>query len=590
VGDRYELREELGSGGMATVWLGWDTRLNRTVAVKLLANVLAADKTFVARFEREAQLAAGLSHPNVVTVFDFGTDDGSPYIVMEAVDGESLARRLHQRGPLSEFETAKVCDGVLAALQLAHDRGIVHRDIKPSNILLGSDGTVKVADFGIARLTSDATQLTDTGVMIGTVAYLSPEQCAGAKATPLSDIYGLGCVAYQCVTGRPPFAGETPASVMYQHQHVAPRPLRELAPSASSAMQTVVMTALEKTPSDRFSSADEMRQALSVPKAAGATATLKKPSNRTTEVIRPPSSSTSPLITWRVAAFLGAIVLLLGGIGVGIALVASSQPSSHSPNAAQGGSATSSPIKTGRQSHTATNPTNSTATTTTTVPTTTTTAITTDQVLPVVSCPTTYAGGQTPVALPPTESASLPSGIGTSYQYYWLSDADLHVLAPAGWTCSGTQGADGGASMAVVPPSEPATTDPTAANDPIAISASSTGGCQGCAYGAVCPYFSSANTYFPFYAQSPGCSRSIPNGESSGLLNQEVAYFEDPPGVSGSGTPSGGGNPANGIIVFLAPNPGNEASVYSSSCTLPQSEHAECTAVLNSFAHDYQST
>lgn len=347
---------------MATVWSAWDARLNRKVAVKLLAPVLAADRNFVARFEREAQLAAGLSHPNVVTVFDYGTDEGSPYIVMEVVDGESLARRLRRDGLLSQSETVRICANVLTALQLAHDRGIVHRDVKPSNILLGSDGAVKVADFGIARLTSDATQLTDTGVMMGTVAYLSPEQCAGASATALSDIYGLGCVAYECLTGRPPFIGETPASVMYQHQHVSPRPVQDLAPEVSPELQSVVITALAKAPSDRFSSASQMRQAMNRSDGRSATTTWTA-SDGTTEIVRRHSStSSSSLLTWRVTAFVAAVILLLGGVAVGIAYVGRSEPSSH----ASGRQGVTSTSTSGGRTGSAAGTTSSTVTTITT--------------------------------------------------------------------------------------------------------------------------------------------------------------------------------------------------------------------------------
>ena len=214
LGDRYELREQIGSGAMATVWRAWDTRLHRFVAVKLLARALGADPGFVARFEREARHAASLNHPNIVRIFDFGTDAGVSYLVMELIDGESLADLLGRVGQLEPWQTIQICSGVLHGLDSAHQHGIVHRDIKPSNILLGPNH-VKVADFGIARASGEVTSLTDTGVLIGTVSYLSPEQCARESATARSDVYAVGCLAYQCLTGRPPFTGENAASVMY---------------------------------------------------------------------------------------------------------------------------------------------------------------------------------------------------------------------------------------------------------------------------------------------------------------------------------------------------------------------------------------
>ena len=341
VGGRYELREELGSGGMATVWLAWDTRLNRKVAVKLLANVLAADRKFVARFEREAQLAAGLAHPNIVTVFDYGTDEDTPYIVMEAVEGESLTSRIRREGRLDEANTRRVCDSVLAALEIAHRNGIVHRDIKPSNILLGVDGSVKVADFGIARLTSDATQLTDTGVMMGTVAYLSPEQCAGAAASERSDIYGLGCVAYECLTGRPPFIGETPASVMYQHQHVEPQSPRAHLPELSAAMDRSVMTALAKRPEDRYQSAQSMRIAVSSGQSQplATQAFNRSPDQATIPLAQPKVEGWWHRPTWREIAFVGTAFVVLAAIAGGIIYVAtaSKSPSKSNPALTTGG-------------------------------------------------------------------------------------------------------------------------------------------------------------------------------------------------------------------------------------------------------------
>ncbi|HTV10893.1 MAG TPA: protein kinase, partial [Acidimicrobiales bacterium] len=260
--DRYELRERLGTGGMAVVWRALDLRLHRTVAVKALSRVLAADPSFLARFEREARHAAALNHPNIVTIFDYGVQEDAAYLVMELVEGESLAKRLRSVQRLDLADTLAVVSGILSGLSEAHRQGIIHRDIKPSNILLGPSGVVKVADFGIARASGDGTQLTDTGVLLGTVGYLSPEQCAGSSATERSDLYSVGCLAFECLIGRPPFTGETPASVMYQHEHAQPKRVSDLLPDVPAAIDAVVARSLEKDPVRRYASATEMRGAL----------------------------------------------------------------------------------------------------------------------------------------------------------------------------------------------------------------------------------------------------------------------------------------------------------------------------------------
>jgi serine/threonine-protein kinase len=227
LGERYELLEHLGSGGMATVWRGRDRRLNREVAVKVLSDRLASDPAFRSRFEREAMHVASLKHPNVVTVYDSGSDGPSYYIVMELVEGESLQARLEATVPYLPLDVSlRLVTEALAGLGHAHARGIIHRDIKPANILITHDDTAKLADFGIARATDEVAGLTTTGSFIGTPSYSSPEQLSGLPATASTDLYSLGCVLYQCLTGHPPFESELPAGIMAQHLQAAPRPPR----------------------------------------------------------------------------------------------------------------------------------------------------------------------------------------------------------------------------------------------------------------------------------------------------------------------------------------------------------------------------
>ncbi|MDQ4005640.1 MAG: protein kinase, partial [Actinomycetota bacterium] len=261
LGGRYEVGEVLGRGGMATVHRGTDTTLGRPVAIKLLADRYAGDQSFVERFRREAQASARLNHPNIVSVYDTGDEDGFHYIVMELVEGETLAEMLRREGRLSTEGSARIAGDVARALEAAHGEGIVHRDVKPGNVMLTSGGTVKVMDFGIARAAEEDT-LTQTGVVLGTAAYLSPEQSRGDAADARSDIYSLGCVLHEMLTGEPPFGGETPVAIAYRHVNERPVPPSSREAHVPSEMDAVVMRALEKDPARRFPDARAFADAL----------------------------------------------------------------------------------------------------------------------------------------------------------------------------------------------------------------------------------------------------------------------------------------------------------------------------------------
>jgi hypothetical protein len=258
--ERYELGPLLGQGGMARVHRGLDRQLRRPVAVKVLAPPLDRDKAFVERFRREARAAAGLSHPNIVAVFDSGSDDGTHYIVTELVDGETLAERLRRDGPMAPPEAVGVAVDVCHALAAAHERGVVHRDIKPGNVMLLPDGRVKVVDFGIARAAGSDT-LTGTGVVLGSSAYLSPEQASGGSGDERSDLYALGCVLYEMLTGEVPFRADTPVATMYLHVNEDP-PRPSTVRPVPAKLEDVVMRCLEKDPKRRFGSAGQLEQAL----------------------------------------------------------------------------------------------------------------------------------------------------------------------------------------------------------------------------------------------------------------------------------------------------------------------------------------
>jgi serine/threonine-protein kinase len=264
LGGRYELGQVLGRGGMAEVYLAHDTRLGRTVAVKTLRADLARDPSFQARFRREAQSAASLNHPAIVAVYDTGEDYidnvSIPYIVMEYVDGSTLRELLHSGRKLLPERSMEMTIGILQALEYSHRAGIVHRDIKPANVMLTRNGQVKVMDFGIARAMGDSGMtMTQTSAVIGTAQYLSPEQAKGEQVDARSDLYSTGCLLYELLTVRPPFVGDSPVAVAYQHVREEPQAPSVFDPEITPEMDAIVLKALVKDPDYRYQSADEMR-------------------------------------------------------------------------------------------------------------------------------------------------------------------------------------------------------------------------------------------------------------------------------------------------------------------------------------------
>jgi serine/threonine-protein kinase len=264
LGGRYELGAVLGRGGMAEVFMARDTRLGRTVAVKTLRADLSRDPTFQARFRREAQSAASLNHPAIVAIYDTGEDFeheiSVPYIVMEYADGSTLRDLLHSGRRLLPERALEITAGVLQALDYSHRNGIIHRDIKPANIMLTRSGTVKVMDFGIARAMADnGMTMTQTAAVIGTAQYLSPEQAKGETVDARSDLYSTGCLMFELLTGRPPFVGDSPVAVAYQHVREEPQPPSSYDPEVSPAIDAVVLKSLAKSADQRYQSATEMR-------------------------------------------------------------------------------------------------------------------------------------------------------------------------------------------------------------------------------------------------------------------------------------------------------------------------------------------
>jgi serine/threonine-protein kinase len=261
--NRYRLERRLGVGGMSTVQLAFDTRLERYVAVKLLAEHLAADSNFVARFRREALSAARLVHPNIVQVYDHGTDEasGRQFIVMEHVEGESCSELLRDHGPLEPQAVVDICGQACRGLDYAHRNGVVHRDVKPGNLLRNKEGVIKLADFGIAKATEDS-DITRVGSVIGTAAYLSPEQARGEPAGPAADLYALGVVAYQLATARLPYQGSSLTDLARQQQSGPPTDVHAVKPDFPPALSAAISRALHSNPAGRYSSAAEMERAL----------------------------------------------------------------------------------------------------------------------------------------------------------------------------------------------------------------------------------------------------------------------------------------------------------------------------------------
>ncbi len=301
IAGRYELGERLGYGGMSTVQVALDRRLERQVAVKLLAEHLADDSQFISRFRREALSAARLVHPNIVQVFDFGLDEASGryYIVMEYIQGRSGAEIIREETRLGVADTLELVDGACRGLVHAHRMGVIHRDVKPGNILRSDDGAVKLADFGIAKAVGQTSQITQAGSVLGTAAYLAPEQASGAEVGPAADLYGLGVVTYQLLAGRLPYEAGSLTELALMQQREYPIRLDEIAPEVPAALALAVERALALEPEERYPDAEELRRALHdgargiAPSGAGGDATaatsMLPPPQRTA-----PTRSTPP--------------------------------------------------------------------------------------------------------------------------------------------------------------------------------------------------------------------------------------------------------------------------------------------------------
>jgi serine/threonine-protein kinase len=430
IAGRYELLDVIGRGGMGVVYRGRDRVLDRTVAVKVLPAEHAEDRTLVERFVREARAAARLSHPNIVAVYDTGQEANVRYIVMEYVPGSSLAELLRERGPLEVPEAVDIAAQVASALAAAHGAGIIHRDIKPANVMVLPSGSTKVLDFGIARAAADGA-LTRTTMVLGSAPYIAPEVALGGSADERSDIYSLGCVLYEMLTGKPPFIGDLPAALMYQHANAAPRPPREVDPAIPGSLDALVMRMLAKRPDDRPQDAAQLvpalRAALREPAVPAATAaatalaptalsrTAAAPARvapsaaaRASDSREPPPPRRSFQRAWIA---LGAVIAaLLVGIAVALAASSGSQPQQTTTSQPRRTSSTTRSSSTASSSHTPT--TSSTASTTHSVTSTTKTASTTSSAS-TTSTPPASATSPASTTAPASSTTAPASGTTT---------------------------------------------------------------------------------------------------------------------------------------------------------------------------------
>src|SRR5437762_946059 len=262
--ERYQIQDPIGRGGMATIYRGRDLRTDRIVAIKILREAYSTDPKFVTRFQREAKAASSLQHPNIVQVYDYGQSEGNYFIVMECIEGTDLRRYLRSRGMLAVDRVIIIAHDIALGLGAAHRRQIVHRDVKPQNILVGRDGSIKLTDFGIASVYKDINdeRLTTTGMTLGTVQYYAPEQAQGEIVNPAADVYALGIVMYEMLTGRTPFDGDTPVAVAMQHIQDIPVPPSQHNPNIPPALERIIMRCLEKIPEMRYRDGNSLARAI----------------------------------------------------------------------------------------------------------------------------------------------------------------------------------------------------------------------------------------------------------------------------------------------------------------------------------------
>jgi serine/threonine protein kinase len=574
----YRLVARIGAGGMGVVYLAHDES-GTPVAVKLIRTELAEDASFRARFAREVQAGQRVGGMCTARYLAADVDSEHPYLVTEYVAGGNLLDFVRANGPIEGERLVGLAVGLAQALVAMGAVGVIHRDLKPSNVLMADHGP-KVVDFGISHA-ADATSLTQSGSVVGSPSWMAPEQAQGQESGPAVDVFSWGATIAFAATGKLPFGEGRPEAVVYRVVHEEP----DLS-GIDSRLASHVRAALAKEPSARPNADDLL---VGVIKTAMAGEPLPAaPLEGATEVlertwVQPPPEEPKSRRGRQLAVVLAALAVI-GALIAGVVYVAHGDAKTPSTLASHSG-----------RSHRKTTVAAGTTTTTSARTTTTTTAAqspTADVTVsfPVVACPTSYAIEPAPTAqaLPSTLSVSVPKDLASQLSVYADEAGIMEMLAPTGWDCTASVGADGSSEDSVTPAGEvlpDSDSLPTGSTDE-AIVGTQNGGCQGCANYQACPYFSAA-------AQALGspCTTTPPSDESVVSLSSTVVSFADPPNTAGGGNPSGGEYPANAVMTYVTDPPGSTGSEVTSwleTCTLPYGQQALCTAVLNDFVARYK--
>ena len=566
----YRLIRRIGSGGMGVVYLAHDAS-GTEVALKLVRPELADDPTFRPRFRREVQAGQRVSGVCTAKYLDADLESDRPYLVTEYVAGGNLADYVAANGPLAGDQLVGLAVGLAEAIVAIHASGVIHRDLKPSNVLMAATGP-KVVDFGISHA-ADGTSVTQSGVIVGSPAWMAPEQAQGRESTPAVDVFSWGATVAFAATGRSPFGEGRPEAIIYRVVHEEP----DLG-GVDTRIRSVVVEALRKEPLARPTSDQTLvsvvRSAMggsTPPGDSDAMATVAL--DRTWKRPDPAPVLRARIGLRQVALAAAALVVIAAFIG-GVLYVAHGDKAAKKPGQAS--------VLT--KHHTAATTSTSTSTTTST----TNPSALISASLRLVTCPTTYGytPSTSPPALPTSMVVSVPADLTNQLAVYSDSEGLMKLVAPTGWLCSANHGADGSGGVEVYPTGETVPSGAlTAGSTTEAVIGSETSACVGCGESQACPLFATAATDYESNYQQTCPPR--PSSESVVALNADVVSFTDPAGVSGDGNPSGGAYPANGVMTYYPYDTGNDDGSYLDTCTLPAAEQSICTVVLNRFVDWY---
>jgi len=570
---RYKLLGRVGSGGMGIVYLGEDEHGGR-VAVKLIRSELADDPAFRNRFRREVEAARRVGGICTAKVLDADLNAERPFLVTDYVEGGSLSDYVATRGPLTGDRLVGLAVGLAEAVVAIHAAGVIHRDLKPSNVLMAPEGP-KVVDFGISHA-ADITAMTQSSVIIGSPAWMAPEQATGKPTTTAVDVFAWGATVAFASTGRSPFGVGKPDAVIYRLVHEEPD-----LDGVDDKLLPLVRAALSKDPAAR-PSADRLLVGVvqdampSVVSASGgeslATAVLDRTWQNQPPVVQPPPSTARKRRTVLIAA--GATLIALAAAGTGIALALNTTPGHKAPSRSLS------------SSHPPTTSSSTTESTLATSPTTSSASSLESASVPLIVCPTTFAVSTQPTAssLPSSTTVDVSSDLVNQIAVYTDDGGAMKLVGPANWHCSASYGADGSGGVSIYPAGQSApSAGPFTASSAEAVVGIETSACAGCREFQACPLFSSAASDLQ-RDENLTCRETPPPEETVDQLSAGVVAFQDPPGVAGDGSPSGGPYPANGVMTYYS---GNDNGSWLDTCTLPANESQVCTVALNTFVDWY---